>query len=229
MNGLARWQHDVAIVLLNLIALGVIVWLIRDPRAAAVRIEPAPTGTPLPTATAVRLRVYVSGAVATPQVVDLAAGARAVDAVAAAGGFAPKADQVVVNLAAPLADGQQLYVPAVGEAPRLPSTAGAAMTAGTGAGPPGTGVSVGTGATGATGSSGTASGAASGGQGGLVNVNTATAAELDALPGVGPALAARIIAYREAHGPFQKVADLQQVSGIGEKTLARFADMVSVR
>jgi competence protein ComEA len=62
---------------------------------------------------------------------------------------------------------------------------------------------------------------------GKINVNLASAEELDDLPGIGPSLAARIVAYREAHGPFRTVDDLLAVSGIGPKTLDRFRDLVT--
>ena len=63
---------------------------------------------------------------------------------------------------------------------------------------------------------------------GLINLNRATAAELEALPRIGPKIAGRILAYREAHGPFQRVQDLTDVRGIGEKTLARLEPLVTV-
>ncbi|MDO8338281.1 MAG: ComEA family DNA-binding protein, partial [Microcella sp.] len=76
---------------------------------------------------------------------------------------------------------------------------------------------------------GGAGGASAGGaSGGLVNLNSADAAGLETLPGVGPALAARIIAWREENGPFRAVDELLAVSGIGEKTLAGFRDQVTV-
>lgn len=63
---------------------------------------------------------------------------------------------------------------------------------------------------------------------GLLDLNRATVEELITLPGIGPVLAARIVAWREDHGPFQSVDDLRQVSGIGEKTLERIRDLVTV-
>jgi competence protein ComEA len=203
---LERHRGLLTVMLLNLTALGGVVWTLRDPRAGAVRVVPPPTVTPAPTATAVRLHVYVSGAVATPDVVVLGAAARAGEAIAAAGGFAPDADRAAVNLAAPLADGQQLHVPAEGEAPGPPPGLSAPPAGGSGAGP-----------------------AASAAADAPIDVNRAAAAELEALPGVGPALAARIVAHRTANGPFRAPADLLAVSGIGQKTLERFADRIVVR
>jgi competence protein ComEA len=188
-------------LLVNLTVLGGAVWLLKAPPVTAVRILPPPTGTPAPAATAVRLQVYVSGAVATQDVVRLAAGARVRDAVAAAGGFSPAADRAAVNLAAPVADGAHVHVPAVGEsvrlegAPEVPNAGGAGAEAAPGA---------------------------------SLGLNSASAAQLEALPGIGPALAERIVRYRADHGPFHAVKDLEAVPGVGAKTLARFADRLTV-
>jgi competence protein ComEA len=200
------------IALLNLAALGVIVWRLRDPRSAAVRVLPPATPTGAAAATAVVLRVYVSGAVAKPGVVVLPDGARIDDAVRAAGGFRD-ADMAAINLAAPLADGVQVNVPALGQAEG--STANGTVSGSGGV----------TSAPFAGGPSGSAGAAA----GGKVNVNRATVTELQALPGIGPALAQRIVDYRTASGPFASVDDLGSVSGIGDKTLERLRPLVAVR
>ncbi len=138
------------------------------------------------------LTVHVAGAVAVPGVYVLAADARVLDAVAAAGGFAATADPGSVNLARPLADGEQLVVTEVGEAPPVPSS-----------------------------STGSAAG-----QGSPVNLNTADEATLDTLPRIGPALAARIIEWREKNGPFNSAEDLLAVPGIGDKMLEGIRDLV---
>jgi len=147
--------------------------------------------------------VHVLGAVAQPGLFEVAEGARVVDAVAAAGGLLPTADQTGVNLARLVSDGEQLYIPALGEV--VPGEAGA-TPGGSGAGTGGAG-------------SGTAA---------TVNLNTATAADLDTLPRIGPAMAQRILDYREAEGRFDSVEDLRNVTGIGEKTFAALKDLVSV-
>lgn len=208
-----RLRELLALAALNVAALGAAISTLRDPRLGAVEVLPAPTARPAPTATPVRLQVHVSGAVARPDVVRLAEGARAGDAVRAAGGFADDADRAGVNLAAPLADGQQLHVPAVGEGPPP-----AAVPAG--------GMHVAPSAVGGAPAPGAAAPAAGAG---AVDVNRASAAELEALPGVGPALAQRIVAYREANGPFASADDLEAVSGIGARTLERLRPFVSVR
>lgn len=128
--------------------------------------------------------VHVAGAVRSPGVYEVDLGARVVDAMAAAGGPLPRAAIDVVNLAAPVTDGERIYLPAVGEV-----VDPVAMSSGADA----------------NGSSSTA----------LVNVNTATAEQLDTLPGVGPSTAAAIIARRDEIGRFVSEDDLLSVPGIG--------------
>ncbi|MBX3100067.1 MAG: ComEA family DNA-binding protein [Salinibacterium sp.] len=132
--------------------------------------------------------VHILGAVARPGLYELRDGDRAVDAVAAAGGFLEDADQAQLNLARFVVDGEQIVVPVVGE---VPTTA------------PGTTSN------------------------GLVNLNTADAATLDTLPRVGPAMAARIIEWREANGPFVVIEDLLGITGIGDKTFEGLRDLVT--
>ncbi|MBF4578490.1 ComEA family DNA-binding protein [Frigoribacterium sp. VKM Ac-2530] len=151
--------------------------------------------------------VHVHGRVALPGLYELASGARVVDVVAAAGGFADDAEQGAVNLARPLVDGEQLYVPAVGEA---------------GAAGPGAGAGAGAGAGSAAGGGASGPGAA------LVDLNSADAAALETLPGVGPATSAAILEWRRQNGAFRSVDDLLGVTGIGEKTLAKLSPLVTV-
>ena len=142
------------------------------------------------------LYVHVSGAVARPGLYRLEGGARLVDAVAAAGGFAEDADDAGVNLARPVSDGEQVIVPVIGAAP----PAGSSVAGG-----------------------GTAGGAAGDAR---VNLNTATVADLDTLPRVGPAIAQRIIDWRTTNGRFSAVDDLLSVPGIGEKMLESLRPLV---
>ncbi len=140
-------------------------------------------------ATAVaQIVVDVAGAVRRPGLYHLATGTRIADAVAAAGGATAKADVTLVNLAAPLADGEQVLVPA----------RGAAGSAAAGTPSPTT----------------------------PLDLNTASAEQLDALPGVGPATAQKIIDYRQAHGPFRSVDELEAVPGIGPSKLAQLKGLV---
>lgn len=167
-------------------------------------VPPAPTATPQPAPTAAAIRVYVTGAVRLPAVYELQPGSIIDDAVRAAGGFDVTADPVAVNLAQPLYDGMQIYVPSVDEALAPPP-----VTAG------------GVGDTGGVPSRFSPDLFA-----GLVDINRATAAELEALPGIGPSLAAQIIAYRTANGPFATVEMLVDVPGIGDAKLAAIRDLV---
>lgn len=165
--------------------------------------------------------VYVSGAVKTPGVYTLAAGSRVDDAVRAAGGLTERAESAGTNLAAQLSDGEHVHVAAMGES--APSGAlGPASGSDAAGGEKGAGAkSSGKGA-GKKAAAGQKAGAAK------VNVNTAGAEELQTLPGVGPATAKAIIAWREENGRFRSVDDLLDVSGIGKATLAKFRDRVSV-
>jgi competence protein ComEA len=158
--------------------------------------------------------VYVTGAVVRPGVYALPAGARAYVALERAGGFSGEADTEAVNLAAPLADGVHFHVPRKGEPPR-------GGTSDSSGGDPSTGVS----------SSSAASRVAPAGTGGStakINLNTATEADLEKLPGVGPKTAAAIVADREARGPFGRIEDLQRVRGIGAKKFDALKDLVTV-
>lgn len=144
--------------------------------------------------------VDVVGAVRRPGVYDLPGGSRARDAVAAAGGLLGDAAADAVNLARIVADGEQLVVPTKDQA--AAPTGGGTVAAG---------------------------GAAGGAPAGKVDLNAATAEQLDALPGVGPATAAKIVAERAANGPFHSVDDLQRVPGIGPKKADALKDLVTVK
>jgi len=162
----------------------------------------APTGAPgLPTAATVLL-VHVVGQVHRPGVVRLPPGSRVLDAVQAAGGPTSSADLNHLNLARPVADGEQIVVPKPGET--LPAGVVPGIAGG------------GVGSTSA------------GSVGGLVNLNTADAAALDSLPGVGPVIAQRILDWRTQHGRFTSVNELGEVSGIGDKLMAQIGSKVTV-
>lgn len=148
--------------------------------------------------------VHVVGQVNAPGVVEIPAGSRVVDAIAAAGGATAEADTAAVNLARQAVDGEQVYVPAPGEAVPVPG-AGPAP-----AGVPGGGDTSGT------------PGAAS------VNLNSAGSEELQTLPGVGPALAQRILDWRESNGTFGSIDQLQDVSGIGPVVFEGLRALVTV-
>jgi competence protein ComEA len=146
--------------------------------------------------------VAVGGKVRKPGLVRLPTGSRVADALQAAGGAAPGVDVALLNLARKVVDGELILV---GVTPP-PGTATAGGTTGTPGG-------------------GTPGGAA---PGGLVNLNTATLADLDTLPGVGPVLAQRILAARDAQGGFKAVSDLRKVDGIGDARYEQLKDLVTV-
>jgi competence protein ComEA len=180
-------------------------------------VTPAGPGTSTGSAPA-RIVVHAAGAVARPGVHDVAAGARVADLVAAAGGLTDDADPDRINLAAPLRDGERVYVPRRGEAVAPDVVAGAGDAP---AGPA------------ADGRGGGGGGGAEGGSGGAgpparVDLNTADAAALEALPGIGPATAAAIIGHRAEHGPFASVDELQEVTGIGPAKLEQLRELVRV-
>ncbi|MFC4224536.1 ComEA family DNA-binding protein [Lysinibacter cavernae] len=146
-----------------------------------------------------QLYIHVLGHVSAPGLVRLEPGSRVVDAIDAAGGMLDTAEPASINLARLLSDGEQVVVLAVGETPPAPVVAE---------------------------SSGSAT--AGSGQLALVNINTATTEQLETLPRVGPALAQRIIDWRETEGPFGAVDDLLSVTGIGDKTLDGFRAQITV-
>lgn len=172
------------------------------------------------------VRVHVAGAVNNPGVYTLPAQGRAVDAIAAASGAAADADLDRVNLAGTLSDGVQIYVPHRGETAAPAQIQPNGGTANTGQGNAANGASQG-GTQPQPARTLTASGSAQKGST-PVNINTATAEELQSLPRIGPAMAQRIIAWREAHGGFRSVDELDAVPGIGPSMLENLRPLVTV-
>lgn len=181
------------------------------------------------------VRVHVAGAVNNPGVYTLPAQGRAVDAIAAASGAAADADLDRVNLAGALSDGVQIYVPHRGETAAPAQIQPNGGTANAGQGNAANGASQnGTAQSGAAQNNApqpartlTSSGNAQKGSA-SVNINTATAEELQSLPRIGPAMAQRIIAWREAHGGFRSVDELDAVPGIGPSMLENLRPLVTV-
>lgn len=151
---------------------------------------------------AAEVYVDVDGAVVRPGVYRLKDGARVSQAIDAAGGLAAEADVTGLNRASKITDGQKIYVPTVGEQQAAAAVGGAESSAAT---TPGAGSSS-----------------------GLVNINTASAAELQTLSGIGPSMAQSIIDERTQNGAFASVDDLMRVSGIGEKKFAKIKDCICV-
>lgn len=166
---------------------------LRSPPASAAGVAgPAPSAAAL-------LVVDVVGPVRRPGVVRLPAGARVVDALAAAGGLKPGASPGMLNLAAVVADGQQIVVGGPASPGTGPTSAGSAPAP-----------------------------VSPGSSPALVDLNSATLEQLDGLPGVGPVLAQRILDWRTANGRFTAVEQLAEVAGIGERKLADLRKRVRV-
>jgi competence protein ComEA len=159
------------------------------PRGAAPPLIRATAHAPRARAAHV-LVVDVAGAVRRAGLYRLPEGARIADAVARAGGATARAELDLLNLAAPLADGEQVLVPA------------RAVPSGVAATPSATGPSA------------------------PVDLNSATAEQLDALPGIGPVTAQKIVDYRQAHGPFRSVEDLDAIPGIGPSRVDNLRGLV---
>ena len=188
---------------------GAVALLVQDSRSSGDVVVTLPTATATGNAPGAApalensesgpIAVYVSGAVRMPGVYTLDADARAADALRAAGGPADDADLDAVNLAMRLGDEQQVHFPTSGSA-SMPASGDPSNRE--------------TGSRGAT---------------GKLNINTATAEEFETLPGIGERKAAAIVEHRGANGPFERVEDLVEVSGIGEGILASIRDLVVVR
>lgn len=163
-----------------LVVIGIVIWI--------DRMQPVMISISTPSTESIR--VSVSGAVASPGVVDMPLGARLQDVVDAAGGFTDDADTDVLNLAGRVGDGEQVDIPAIGASPTAPAET------------PSTG--------------------------GPIDLNTASIADLDQLPGIGEVLAGRIVEYREANGPFTSVDQLSNVDGISPRLVDEIRPFVTV-
>jgi competence protein ComEA len=192
VSGLSRRQLFAAAVAVAIV-LAVFIRHLGGTGSAAQAVTPLPAPAKPAKAVAAKLLVIdVAGAVRHPGLYRLREGSRIDDAIAAAGGPTAKAQLDAVNLAAPIADGEQIVVPGRG-------VAGAPA-----ASPP------------AAGSSPSAP----------LDLNTATAEQLDSLPGIGPVTAQKILDYRQAHGAFHSVAELEGVPGIGPGRLSQLKGLV---
>jgi competence protein ComEA len=238
LDGVARQRIVVAGVAVLALAAAGFLWLNAQPRAADPPPAPAAdtggAGLVLPRAGAAgdtvaqggtaagtgpeggaglssgaTIAVDVVGRVQHPGLVRLPQGSRVLDAIEAAGGATAGAELEAVNLARKLVDGEQIRIPRHGEAVAVsPSAVGAGYGA-------------------APGTPGQAGGTAAGQAGVPLDLNTATAEQLDTLPGIGEVTANQIVAYRTAH-PFRSVDDLRQVPGIGDRRFELLKDLVTV-
>ena len=171
---------------------GGVVLIVRSSDSGGVEIV-LPTPEPLPAASrqAAEIKVYVTGAVASPGVYAVEAGSRLEHVVEAAGGLTGDADPAAVNLAVRVEDEQHWHVPRTGER-AAPSASGGQASA-------------------------------------KIDLNSATASELETLPGIGTVKAQSILDYRQANGPYSSVDDLLAVSGIGPATVESIRDLVDAR
>jgi competence protein ComEA len=194
------------LLILGLITAG---WLLLRARPVAVAspgevvtmstpLQSAPTASPTSSERATKLVVHVLGAVRHPGLVKLGENSRVQDAIDAAGGLTRRADPGELNLAQPLADGQQLVIGTKGD------PAGEVRNGG---------------------ESGTGSGSSATS---TLDLNHANQAQLEELPGVGPVTAQAILTWRQQHGRFNRIEELQEVDGIGPKTYAQIAPHVRV-
>jgi competence protein ComEA len=170
----------------------------RSPEVAAAPLEPVAQAPARRS-----LVVHVVGAVRRPGLYRLREGSRVADAVARAGGATGTAELAALNLAAPLVDGVQVLVPS-----RVPSASRA-------------------GAAGGESLAGADAGVGTAGLGAKPSLSSATAEQLDELPGVGPVTAQKILDYRAEHGPFRSVDDLDAVPGIGPTRIEQLRDLVT--
>ena len=188
------WWSIALGTLIGLLAGGVIFLATRPARGHPITLQP--TTTPKP------CFVHVTGAVQNPGVYELASGSRIQDALTAAVAL-PQADMQALNLAAFLADGQQLVIPEVKPTPSRPVLPVSSHSAG----PPSAGILA---------------------PQGLININTAPADTLELLSGIGPVMAARIVAYRAEIGEFKTIEEIMDVSGIGPATFEKIKDQITV-
>lgn len=191
-------RTSLAVAILGAVAVSLAATLLPRPSAPPVvvqqatpRVVASPPAPPAPPAPSL-IVVHLSGEVIAPGVYQLPVGSRIDDAVKAAGGVTPTGDVHRVNLAARLADGQQIVIP------RKSDQAGPNAVALASPGPS------------------------------RVNVNAATVAELDGLPGVGPVTAQRIVAYRQQHGPFTSIEQLREAKLVNQATFDKIRDLIAI-
>ncbi len=183
-----------------LLAVGIIGGLLGSGVIYLTSSQPRGEGiTLLPPPTSAPIVVHIVGAVLEPGVYSLPIKSRQQDAIEAAGGFLPDANPQALNLAAPLQDGDRIVVPTIPSDTPTPATNPSKSTI----------VELPSSNT-------------------LININTASQADLENLPGIGPVKAQTIIAYRESNGFFGLIKDIQNVPGIGPKTFENLKSLITV-
>jgi competence protein ComEA len=225
-SAVAGFRRPHLVIVAAIVTLGILLagWAVLRARPVAVAVTPPPVSASRtssaepsaaaasPSGTVSMVVVHVLGAVRKPGLVSLGAGSRVQDALDAAGGLTRKADPGELNLAQPVTDGQQILV-------GTRSEPHGEVRDGTG----------GSGGSGGSGPGGAATGDGSAGEEGQpVNLNTATQGQLEELPGVGPVMAGKIIAWRTENGRFSRIEELQEIDGVGPKTYAKLAPLCRI-
>jgi len=198
MEWLDKYRWHLLLATVVVVIVGVITIQLRRPEPPPLILStatpiPSPEATPTPRCP----RVYVSGAVHYPDVYTVAPDSIVKDALMAAGGPSDEADLDRINLAQPVADGQQIYVPRIGEEnpPVQPPSGQRSQPI----------------------------------IAGKININTAGLAALESLPGIGPALAQRILDHRQTNGPFASPEKIMEVPGIGPATFEGIQDLITTK
>jgi competence protein ComEA len=200
---MGKWWGVAFGIVGGLLGAGLLVLVTRPPRGESIQLLPPPT----PPA----LAVHIAGAVLHPGVFSLPEGCRVHEAVQAAGGLLPEADTGTLNLAAFVQDGERIWVPSkITIQEPQPSDR-----------PP-----LGDGERSAPSIPLLPEPTPSPDK--PVNINTASQADLESLPGIGPVIAQRIIAFRQEHGPFTRIEDIQEVAGIGPATYEKVKDSITI-
>ena len=190
-------------ILFALLSVGLIQLISAPPRGQPVQLVPPPSPAPLV--------IHVSGAVQRPGVIRIEAGSRVWDVIQAAGGYTQLADREALNLAAFIEDGSQIFVPtqvlsppAIEKSTEAGGTETPTPTSGILTETPFPRISF------------------------PININTASGEELELLPQIGQVRAARILSYRQSHGPFKRIEDLQNIYDITPEVFAAIRDLISV-
>ena len=186
-------------VFFGLMSVGIVFLITRPPRGTPIQLKPPPTPSPY--------IVHVSGAVAEPGIYSLITGSRIQNAIDAAGGHLPSANLDGINMAAFVEDGDQIWVPhqelmLSTSQPNEPTSSTTPQTNAENEQPPIATL--------------------------LININTASISELESLPGIGPQKASEIIAYRDGNGPFERIEEIEMVSGIGPVTFKNIKALICV-
>ena len=227
MDSLESQHRKIIIILVIVILAGGVYWMLKHFHPAlflgepdlVVETEAVPPPSVLPTPTPKpEIAVHVTGAVRSPGVYYLSAGARVHEAIEKAGGKTDRADIHSLNLAAKIRDGEQIDVPEIRQIPDVKQDSPSSSAAQEYIIPTSPNSSV---------IPQPSMRRSAPSDGARININTATSQELQTLRGVGPAMAQRIIEYRQTSGGFSTVDDLTNVKGIGEKTLEKIRDRIT--